>query len=204
MRNFMLSGLLTALMSTSAHAGLISYVWSGTFSSASGGDTSGLDGASFLFDSTFDDINTYVLRFGIPAIIAESASLTISGATNAANNGLFSFNTDLAFYPTFAGIFSEPGGVFLEAVLGTGVLTLDGNSTPSAGSANVIVGGGVELDDFVAATYDGLLWSIGGEDYDVTNVRISANALPESAVPAPASLALLGLGLLSLRMRRKA
>ncbi|MCL4220342.1 MAG: PEP-CTERM sorting domain-containing protein [Phycisphaerales bacterium] len=79
-----------------------------------------------------------------------------------------------------------------------------GNTTASAGSGDVFVGGNVELDDFVAASYFGTggnsaIFDFGsGATYTLNDAVIKA-----WIVPAPSSAALLGLSALAAGRRRR-
>lgn len=179
---------------------ILLYTLSGTLT-ATGGDSAGLNGATMTVRGLYDNLNgVYIERFGLPAIAALSADILIAGAPNGANDGKWDFTQDVAFYPTFAGTFTEPDGLFTEAFIGSDLFQWGGNTDPSAGSANAVIGGVVELDDFAPANYTGfgLLNLTTGEGYSLDNVRIDATKVPE-----PASASLLAIGLVGALLRRR-
>ncbi len=190
-------------MAGAAHGDIIVYTVSGTLS-ANGGDAAGLNGASISGVAHYDDEDTYTDRFGLASAGAMGGTpmVTISGAPDGANNTTTPYATDLAFFPTFAGTFTDPDGQHTEFTSGNGTpFQWTMNTSPSAGSGNAVIGGAVELDDFAPATLTGLpgLTNLNnGETYAIINSRITAEF-----IPAPGTLALLGLGGLVAHRRRR-
>ncbi len=188
------------LAAGTAQAQTITYTFSATASLAAGAGTDGLDGATFSFTADYDASGVYVDNFSLPSVNATSSSVTISGSSDGANNTTGAFNNGSTFYPTFAGTFDNAGG-HMEFNLGNGSLfQFGGNTDPATGSGNAVIGGAIELDDFAdGATYTGFgLINLGtGDLYSLSNVRIDA------VIPAPASLALLGLGGIAAIRRRR-
>lgn len=149
-----------------------------------GGDALGLDGAVVSMHLTFDSSTPYTNRFGFPAIVATSGTLTVSGASVAANNGNFAM-PGVAFYPTFAGTFSEPGGIMQKVMLGTGWLEMYTSTTPTASGNLATVGGIPLLSDFGPTTTAGDRHTgFDGTRYNQSNGFVTATA--PSSVPEPA------------------
>ena len=188
------------LAAGTAQAQTITYTLTATANLASGSGADGLDGATFSFTADYDASGLYVNNFGLPSVDAFASSITISGSSEGANNTTSGLNNGATFYPTFAGSFDNAGG-FIEFNLGNGSLyQFGGNTTPATGAGNAVIGGPIELDDFaVGATYTGFgLFNLStGDNYTFSNVRIDA------VIPAPASLALLGLGGIAAIRRRR-
>lgn len=186
-----------------AQSQIIEYMLSGTLD-ANAGDSEGLDGASLTAVLHFDETSTYQDRFGLANVVAIPGSpmVTIAGSSIGGNNATTPYNSDLSFYATFAGTFTEPDGLHTEFNLGNGALMqFTMNTTATAGSGDVFIGGPIELDDFVPSSYAGSgLVNLGtGEGYTFSNVSITA-----TIVPAPASAALLAIGGLAATRRRRA
>jgi len=206
MRRFVLAaavavgGLIVAGAATANT--VIRYTMTGTIV-AGGGDSAGLNGATITGQMDYDSTQAYINSFGFAALptIIGSERVTISGAPNGANNTTTPYNSQLAFYPTFAGTFSHPAGQHTDFTAGGGALMqFTMNTIPTAGSGNAVIGSLPELDDFVPASGSGnSLINLGtGEGYTLNNVVIDAYK-----VPAPGALALLGVaGLVSRRRRR--
>ena len=193
-----LLALLVTLASGSADAGTIQYQFSTTLSLSSGSDDGGLDGAAFKINVSVDSSGVYVDSFGNPAIpMNNDATVTISGSSQASNNGTFQL-PQLAFYPSFAGLFSHPDGIApLHTLTVGGDLRIRLFANPSATGAGAVVGQTVSLSDFVPATSGGYPWSTPTANYNQVNTILSATLTP-STVPEPSSLALLGLGAVGL------
>lgn len=191
------------LAAGAAQAQTITYSLSGTLINNGGGDADGLDGATFTYTADFDASGVYIDSFGLPAVVANGGTptVTISGSSDGANNTSVGMTTGMAFYPTFAGSFSHPDGLQSNFIAGNGSLfEWGGNTSPATGSGNAFIGGAIELDDFaVGATYTAnyIINLATGASYEFGNVRIDA------VIPAPASLALLGLGGIAAVRRRR-
>ena len=190
-----------------ANADLIQYQIDGTLIQVGGNNDTGLDGAQFSFTTQFDTTAPYIDRFSFPAIAGIAPTVDISGASVSGNNGILGVLNGAAFYPSFAGVFSEPGGGFMQIALpGTGDLVEFGlftNATASGSAA--VIGGTPIISDFVPATVnsDGsggiTRFLIGGvATYDLANSRITAFKIPE-----PSSFAVVSLGLAGLIVRRR-
>ena len=87
---------------------------SGCLDLTTGPDPLGLDKATLTLNAGFDTIDTYVDLFGFPAIVADSDSLVISGASVAGTNGTYSETAGLAFFPTFDGQWFDSAGVLAD------------------------------------------------------------------------------------------
>ena len=193
-----LIALLVTLASGSADAGTIQYQFSTTLSLSSGSDGGGLDGAAFNINVSVDSSGVYVDSFGNPAIpMNNDATVTISGSSQASNNGTFQL-PQLAFYPSFAGLFTHPDGIApLHTLAVGGDLRIRLFTNPSATGAGATVGQTVSLSDFVPATSSGYPWATPTASYTQVNTTLTATLTP-STVPEPSSLALLGLGAVGL------
>ena len=193
-----LLALLVTLASGSANAGTINYQFSTTLSLSSGTDDAGLDVAAFNINVSVDSSGVYVDSFGNPAIpMNNDATVTISGSSQASNNGTFQL-PQLAFYPSFAGLFTHPDGIApLHTLAVGGDLRIRLFTNPSATGAGATVGQTVSLSDFVPATSSGYPWATPTASYTQVNTTLTATLTP-STVPEPSSLALLGLGAVGL------
>jgi len=200
---------LVVVGSASANT-VIRYTMTGTIV-ADGSDSVGLNGATIMGQIDYDATQKYRSYRGWPCVpsIIGSELVTITGAPNDANNTTVPYNSQLAFLPTAAGTARYPWGGeggdgstpgFYLGSTGEGVMWLM-STIPTAGSEDVMIGGAVELDDFIPATGAGndMLWIVAtGESYTLTNLVIDAYK-----IPAPGALALLGTAGLVTRRRRR-
>ena len=188
-----LLALLLTLGSGSAHAGTIHYEYSTTLLLAVGTDDAGLDGATATINVTVDSSSVYIEAFGFPAVpMNNDATVTIAGSSQASNNGTFQLDHQ-AFYPSFAGLYTHPDGLYQELFLPVGgTLTLRLSTFASAAGAGATVGQTVSLADFVPATSYNQPWSTSTGDYVQDGTTVTAT------IPEPSSLALLGLGAIGL------
>lgn len=202
MKNLFAAAAVAALAGV-AQATVIVYTMTGDIQLTAGGDSGGLNGAQFELNTYYDDAGTYINRFGF-ATVDGTGTVTISGASNGANNTTVSFNENTGWYPTFAGNFSSPDGLQLTFNTGDAQLfTFNGNTTPTPGSGDAFVGGSIELDDFAPG---GSYIGVGGttaifsadSTYTLNNVSITADY-----IPAPGTLAFLGLGAFAAGRRRR-
>jgi len=193
-----LLALLLTLGSGSANAGTIHYEYSTTLLLAVGTDDAGLDGATATINVTVDSSSVYIDAYGFPAVpMNNDATVTIAGSSQASNNGTFQL-PQLAFYPSFAGLFTHPDGIApLHTLAVGGDLRIRLFTNPSATGAGATVGQTVSLSDFVPATSSGYPWATPTASYTQVNTTLTATLTP-STVPEPSSLALLGLGAVGL------
>lgn len=191
-------GLLAA-MAAPAGAGTIFYDYQTTLSLASGTDAMGLNGAVLNITADVDSSAVYITRFGYAAVIMNNdAMITISGSSDASNNGTFAL-AQLAFYPTFAGLFADPEGVAATITLPVGgTLTLQINTLATATGATEIAGDTVNLLDFGPAASVG--YQLDADNGDIYNQINASATATESSTPEPATMGLMlaslcGLGL---------
>jgi hypothetical protein len=180
----------------------IIYEYSTVLDVESGPDTSGLDGASVTVNFMVASGATYVERLGFPAVPTFVETVTLSGTSGGVNDGIFALPA-LAFYPSFAGFFTEPAGLFIVFALpepDNTFLVIRGNTVPTASGQLVNVGDPVALAHFVPAVSAGIAWEADGSVYAQTGTSI--NAFETTAVPDPATLLLLGTGLAGLTAAR--
>jgi hypothetical protein len=186
-----------------ADASTITYEYQTTLSLASGTDTLGLNGAFLNIQVDVDSSALYVNRFGLPAVIMNNdATLTISGSSIASNNGTFAL-PQLAFYPTFAGLFADPAGVAATVTLPVGgALTLQANTFATATGASEAIGNTINVLDFAPATSQGLQFYSSGNaaQYDQVNPTVIDGI---AAVPEPASVTLVLASLVGLGFMRR-
>lgn len=202
MKNLFAVAAVAALAGV-AQASVIVYSMTGNIRLVSGSDVGGLNGAQFELNTYYNDAGGYINRFGF-ATVDGNGTVTISGASNGANNTTVSFNENTGWYPTFAGNFSSPDG--LQLTFNTGdaqAFTFFGNASPTPGAGNAFVGGPIELDDFAPGGFYGgvdgfTAFSSGNGAYTLINVEITADY-----VPAPGTLAFLGVGALAAGRRRR-
>jgi len=203
----MIMALAGACLAGSASADIIRYTISGTLRSTAGSNTEGFDGASLTFVTEFDDSVPYSNFFGNAFAVAVdgSAVVSISGATVGANNTSYSTGQQINFFPTFGSILG--GNANPEFTSGSGLAVR--LATPSAlpiasGSANVVDGGMIELDDFFTGTIDfGDLTMFLPVDFTNDNYALDNAFAAAAFVPTPGGLAVLGIsGLVATRRRR--
>jgi hypothetical protein len=174
-------------LSARANAGLIGYDYKTTLALTSGSDTLGLNGATIEVKVDVSSTAVYATRFGFPEVpMNNDATVTVTGASVAANNGTFSL-PQLSFYPTFAGLFTEPGGAgAVETFPVGGSLTLQINTVPTAHGSLAHVGDTVNILDFAPATSQNLTLTGTNGSYSQNNTMVTA-ALINS--PEPLTLA---------------
>jgi hypothetical protein len=188
---------VVAAMAGRADAATIFYDYATTLSLASGSDALGLNGATMDVQVDVDSSAVYVNRFGLPAVVMNNdATVTISGASVGANDGTFALS-QLAFYPSFAGLFADPGGVAATVTLVGGTLTLQINTQATGTGGSEIIGNTVQLSDFGPATSQNLqLGASNGDVYNQTNTSVTATLAPEPATLGLVFASFCGLGLL--------
>lgn len=200
MKTILCIAAVCGLAASSARADIIEYKVSGTLALTGGGDIGGLNGASLTFTALFDNSGTYIERFGFPTVDGGPGSMTVSGAASGTNNTTTSTNQNAGYYPTFAGAFSSPDGLYMDFFTGDGQLfQFLSNTTPATGAGDAFVGGAIELDDFApGSTYvgSGITSFSTGDSYALINAEVTARI-----VPAPSALALLGV--LAIGRRRR-
>ncbi len=187
-----------------ADASIISYDYQTTLSLASGTDALGLNGAFLDIKDDVSSSDVYITRFTFPAVVMNNdATMTVSGSSNASNNGTFAL-PQLAFYPAFvfgAGLFTDPAGTSPTVTLPVGgALTLDLHTIQTVTGASEAVGNTVNILDFGSAG-GGVFIASNGAHYNGVNPTGTATI---SSVPEPITLSfvlasLVGLGL----MKRK-
>lgn len=189
---------VVAAMAGRADAATIFYDYTTNLSLASGGDALGLDGATVDVQVDVDSSAVYTNRFGYPAVVMNNdATVTISGASIGANDGTFALS-QLAFYPSFAGLFTDPAGGWALVTLpvgGTLTLQINTNATGSGGAE--IIGNTVQLSDFGPATSQNIqLPGSDGSLYNQNNTSVTATLSPEPATLGLMFASFCGLGLL--------
>lgn len=210
--------LVILALPAASQASTIQYVVSGDLSLASGSDaTYGLDGAHYMLVATFTQAN-YSNYFGFPVLVADSADVTISGASNASLNGVFDLFCPAAvcgadqtpfFTPDnnsgVAYIGYTPGGVplvFTQSGLGVTNMHPSFVATPTATGSLANPGDMAQASDFSPATAGTNVWSdFAGTTYNAINQTIS-DTIPTTTVPEPSSFMLLATGLGMAAARR--
>jgi hypothetical protein len=188
---------VVAAMAGRADAATIFYDYATTLSLASGSDALGLNGATLDVQVDVDSSAVYINRFGLPAVVMNNdATVTISGASIGANDGTFALS-QLAFYPSFAGLFTDPGGIAPVVTLVGGTLTLQINTQATGTGGAEAIGNTVQLSDFGPATSQNLqLTGSDGPLYNQTNTSVTATTSPEPATLGLVFASFCGLGLL--------
>jgi hypothetical protein len=190
-----------ALIAGTADASTITYEYQTTLSLASGTDALGLNGAFLNIQVDVDSSALYVNRFGLPAVIMNNdATVTVSGSSNASNNGTFAL-PQLAFYASFAGLFADPAGAAATVTLPVGgTLTLQVNTFATATGAAEAIGNTVNILDFAPATSEDLQFGASnGDVYSQINPIVIATTL----TPEPASVTLVLASLVGLGFMRR-
>jgi hypothetical protein len=203
MKSIKFLGVLSALgvvaaMAGRADAATIFYDYATTLSLASGPDALGLNGATVDVQVDVDSSAVYITRYGLPAVIMNNdATVTISGASVGANDGTFALS-QLAFYPSFAGLFTDPAANWAMVTLPVGgTLTLELNTNATGTGGAEIAGNTVQLSDFGPATSQNLqLPGSDGSVYNQNNTSVTATLAPEPATLGLVFASFCGLGLL--------
>jgi hypothetical protein len=194
-----------SLLASPGSAQTILYTYTGTLNLNSGSDVMLLNGSTAVISFDVPASATYMSRFGLPEVPVVNPTLTLSGSGNAANNGTFSIESS-AFYPSFAGFFTEPGGVNQSVLLGGGdTLRIAGNTNPTASGAAALIGGQVSLADFGPATASSVFTDITASTSYTIRANITAQLVSPVPEPGPAALiasvTMSGAGILFLRRR---
>lgn len=190
--------VLACVVATSAvQAEQIQISLTGVLQAREGIDFEGFDDASFSLSAVFDGDATWQNRFNFPAAVAMTSNLNIGGSD-------LVLTEDLAFYPTYAGVFGDPTGLELSFTAPGGSLMLfTGFFTAAPGAADAVIGGDIEFDDFDGATFLGTGDSVAVLDTAGGDYRLVDSLFTVSIVPAPAGALLLGLGgCITVRRRR--
>ncbi len=198
--------LLTMGLATGAHATTITVEMNFTLThdTTFGPDAAGLDGALINFIAIFDGDDTYIDRFGQPAVAATSHLFTVSGASVAATNGTYQEANGISFFPNngnFDGFFNGNGrGIFLPGIQ-TSSSGLSGGSFDDRA-----VGDSINASDFLG-TFPSFRtnWRNVDAGYNSSDITISATSDDVAPVPLPAGLPLLlgALGVFGVARRYK-
>ncbi|WOO40133.1 hypothetical protein [Rubellicoccus peritrichatus] len=202
----LLAVCVAALLSPSTQAALQLTI-SSTVTFNSGTDTYGFDGSTWTFQFNSSQTN-YIATFGRASVITDSASLTVSGATDPDYNGTFaiteSTTTNFGSYPNPFGGFMLIGG---NANLAISSFDFGPAATVSSfGLAGLPLSNPgatdpIELSDWQGASVTDTDFEIDGSDFSFDGGTVAA------VVPEPRNYAILAglaaLGIVILRCRRK-
>lgn len=183
-----------------------------------GPDALGLSGSRITATAIFDDGTVFTTNGTAASRVLPSAfTYTISGASVAATNGIYSAGTTPGA-PTTVGLFfassndgfftSGPGtNIFTSnpdfanlSILGLGQPnTLKFTAQGSTGGS-IAIGSALTLAQLEGISFGPALSSFstrgsGGTNYNLSNFSTTASIVTPAAVPLPASLPLLGLGI---------
>ncbi|MEM7455705.1 MAG: hypothetical protein AAF456_15235 [Planctomycetota bacterium] len=174
-----------------------------TLTTSSGTDVLGFEGATFEFSAIFDCSTEYVESFALPAIVAEFSQVTVTGSDF---DGTYFPGTDVAFYPSFSGIYSDPAGLNDIPLSIGGETVLFGFETETTASGSGAMIGNLPIaSDFGPTTVLGPMVSTsrvivdGGAVYDFTSSSVNVSRIPE---PATATILISLAGTTLLRRRR--
>lgn len=178
-----------------------------TLTLLAGVDTLGLNGATASFTAMFDDSVPYGNVSGLARSFTTSDLLTISGASVASSNGSFTASNTVRFFPTFDGQFFAVGG-FITYTFGAVPLMIGHLATPVSG---VNPGDFMQVSDFgttVATTLinPGCVFCASTDTglNIVTDSRYGVSSFSATVVPEPATVTMVGFGLVGLaRLRRR-
>jgi hypothetical protein len=191
-------------MAGRADAGTILYNYETTVSFAAGTDALGLDGATLDIQVDVSSDAIYINRWGYAAVIMNNdATVTISGASIAANDGTFAL-PQLDFYPSFAGLFGDPTGLATTVNLPVGgSLLLQINTIATETGGAEVAGNTVMLSDFgPAASHSYILDATHGA-YDQVNATATATGGTATLTPEPATLGLVFASFCALGLLRR-
>ena len=173
-----------------------------TLSTSSGTDNLGFDGATFELRSIYDASGPYIERFGFPALVAQSSAVSITGSNF---DGTYIPFNDIAYYPSYSGIYSDPAGFNDILIVVDDLRVSFGFQTATTRSGALKQPGDLpELSDFgptsvlPVASSDSRILVDERTLYEFSSSSISAVPEPNSVVAFASSLALL------LHRRRRA
>jgi hypothetical protein len=163
----------------------------------SGPDVLGLNGASLSLAGTWDSVQTYIDRFGLPEADSLSDSLLITGASLASTNGTYIEPAGLGFYPTFEGQLFAGGpadGHMVHNINGTSFEIRN----LLAEQSGINIGDTIDPSHFsttLQTAFPVFSFSIAadGSTYSRLNLQVTASIVPE-----PSSLILAAFGLIGL------